>query len=262
MRGTLVVVVSFAMWGCNGSTAPERGDASGLGTGGASEAGLPLQNGSGGVGGNGGLKGSGGVSGSGGLNGSGGEGALGDSATCSPPPSTPAHQALPGEVATVALRCGEADGGAPRRVGLVPAATVIAFDVGLPLRNQSTLNEYLNEISDPTSPHYRQYLTPDEITSRFGPTVCDYEALRAWGVRQGFTIVQTYADRLLTSMTGTAATIDAAFHVTLGYYQREDGTQFYAPDVDPWMDLNVPVLAVDGLDTCAVPTSNANDHLK
>ena len=171
---------------------------------------------------------------------------------CSAPVATP--QILAGEIAAVDQTCGAADGGAPPVVGPVPPSTNVQFDIGLPVRNQSALNEYLQAISDPSSPQYRQYLTSAEYDAMFSPTVCDYDAVIAWAEAQGFTVTMTYSDRLLIDLSGTAASVDAAFHVTLTNYLRRDGTSFYAPDVDPSVNLAVPLLWGDSLDNCAVAT--------
>jgi Pro-kumamolisin, activation domain len=184
------------------------------------------------------------------------DGSTGDDASvgedvCSPPVASP--QVFAGEVASVDQGCGALDGGAPPLVGPVDPATAIDFDIGLPDRNQSQLNELLNEISDPSSPEYRQYLTPDEFTAMFGPTTCDYDAVVAWAKAQGFTVTMTYTDRSLIDLSAPVSSVNAAFHVTINEYQRSDGTMFYAPDVDPSADLTVPILGPVGLDNCAVP---------
>lgn len=178
-----------------------------------------------------------------------------DGGTC-PPVSPPAQrQVVSGEVAQVDSRCG-ADGGAPPLIGPVPPSTTINFDIGLPERNQQCLDTYIAEISDPMSPFFRLSLTPAETTAMFGPTECDYQALYDWAESAGFVVTATYSHRLLIAFSGTAAQIDAAFGVTLNYYLRPDGTQFYAPDQDPSLDLSVPLGAVSGVDNCIVPKSN------
>jgi len=178
---------------------------------------------------------------------------------CSPPVATP--QQLPGEVAQVISGCGSLDGGLPPLVGPLPSSTVLSFDIGLPLRNQSELNQLLAEISDPSSPEYQHYLTPDQFAAMFGPTVCDYDAVLAWAKAQGFTVTMTYSNRDLVDLSAPASSIEAAFHVTLDVYLRRDGTQFYAPDMDPSIDLTVPVLDALGLDNCDVPMpATGNDR--
>ena len=46
--------------------------------------------------------------------------------------------------------------------------------ISLPLRNQTALDNLLREIYDPASPNYHHYLTPEEFTERFGPSIQDY----------------------------------------------------------------------------------------
>ena len=45
--------------------------------------------------------------------------------------------------------------------------------IGLPLRDQAGLNALLQQLYDPTSPNYHQWLTPEQFTERFGPTAAD-----------------------------------------------------------------------------------------
>ncbi|MGO9833343.1 MAG: protease pro-enzyme activation domain-containing protein [Polyangiaceae bacterium] len=167
------------------------------------------------------------------------------------PPAQP--QVLTGEVAQVTAECGSADGGAPPLVGPVPPSTVISLSIGLPDRNTSQLNIYLQNVSDPTSPMYRMYLTPAQYTAMFGPTECDYQAVVDWAESEGLTIVNTYSDRELVDVSATASVLDAVLHVTFNEYLRQDGTQFYAPNQDPSIDLSVPLLSIDGLDNCSIP---------
>jgi subtilase family serine protease len=59
----------------------------------------------------------------------------------------------------------------------VPRSTHLNLAIGLPLRNQDGLELLLQQLSDPTSPNYQQYLTPEQFTEQFGPTEEDYKAL-------------------------------------------------------------------------------------
>jgi hypothetical protein len=88
----------------------------------------------------------------------------------------------------------------------------------------------------------------------FAPSTCDFDAVLAWAKAQGFTVMMTYPDRTQVDLSATASAINAAFSVTLNFYLRPDGTQFFAPDVDPSANLAVPVFAPEGLDNCYVPT--------
>src|SRR5690349_2205975 len=57
------------------------------------------------------------------------------------------------------------------------ADTQVYLALGLPLRDQAGLGKLLQELYDPASPNYRHFLTPNQFTEKFGPTLDDYQAL-------------------------------------------------------------------------------------
>jgi hypothetical protein len=65
--------------------------------------------------------------------------------------------------------------------------------IGLALRDAPGLDDFLAQVSDPASPDYRHYLTPEEFTERFGPTEQDYQAVIDFAKHSGFTITATNA---------------------------------------------------------------------
>src|SRR6202041_2473655 len=50
--------------------------------------------------------------------------------------------------------------------------------------------------------------------------------------------------------------IQKTFNVHLRQYQRPDGSGFRAPDMEPSVDLDVPLLYVSGLDNFVLPRSH------
>ena len=88
----------------------------------------------------------------------------------------------------------------------------------------------LKELYDPAHPNYRHYLTPDEFAARFGPSEQDYQAVMAFAQAQGLVVRQTHPNRTLLDVSGSAADIERALHVTLRVYQHPaEGRTFYAP---------------------------------
>jgi hypothetical protein len=160
-------------------------------------------------------------------------------------------------------------GAAGRQVmhGEVPAVTAhlqpmgqpsgtnhLSLAIGLPLRNQAALNNLLQEIYDPASTNYHHYLTPEQFAERFGPTEQDYQAVIAFAKANGLTIKGTHPNRMLVDVDGPVATFEKALQVTLRTYQHPfESRKFYAPDVEPSLDLGVPVLHISGLDNYIVP---------
>jgi subtilase family serine protease len=137
-------------------------------------------------------------------------------------------------------------------VGELPGATQLHLAIGLPLRNPADLDALLNELYDPASQQYRHFVTPSQFAERFGPTDTDYQALAAFARDHGLA-VESMANRGVLSVTGTAASVETAFHVTLLTRRRPDGSVFYAPDREPSLDLDVPVSHISGLDNFIPP---------
>ncbi|MCL5097880.1 MAG: protease pro-enzyme activation domain-containing protein [Candidatus Omnitrophica bacterium] len=126
--------------------------------------------------------------------------------------------------------------------------------IGLPLRNQEELNGLLEQIYDPASTNYHRYLTPEEFTSRFGPTEQDYQAVVAFANKNGLVVTGLHANRTLLNVNGSVAVIERAFKATIGLYQHPKETRtFYAPESELSLDLGVPVLHISGLDNYTLP---------
>ena len=124
----------------------------------------------------------------------------------------------------------------------------------MPLRNQDALNHLLQELYDPASTNYHRYLTPEQFTARFGPTEKDYQSLVAFARTNGLTIAATHPNRTLLDVKASVADIERICHVTMRLYPHPtEARTFYAPDVEPSLDLNVPMLAISGLDNYAIP---------
>lgn len=138
--------------------------------------------------------------------------------------------------------------------GRLSATTNMTLAIGLPLRNTDALTNLLRDIYDPASPNYHHYLTPDEFTARFGPTAQDYQKVVDFANTNGLVVTRTHGNRVLLDVTGKVSDVEKAFHVTMRtYHHPTENRDFFAPDVEPSVDPEVPVLHVSGLDNYAVP---------
>jgi len=139
-------------------------------------------------------------------------------------------------------------------IGRLPATQSMRFDIVLPLRDQPGLESFLQEIYDSSSPRYRQFLTPQEFTARFGPSQRDYDALVHFATANGFTVVGGSRDAMDVQLKGLAANVEAAFHVTMNVYQHPtENRTFYAPDREPTVDLPFQLWHITGLDNYSIP---------
>jgi hypothetical protein len=136
-------------------------------------------------------------------------------------------------------------------VGAVPGAQNVTLTIGLPLTHQAELQALIANLYDPTSPQYRQYLTPAQFGAQFGAQ-SDYDTLVGFAGASGLAVVATYPSRALLAVTAPASVIESIFFVSLNMYQRADGSTFYAPANEPSTNLSVPVLHVTGFDSYTV----------
>ncbi len=99
-----------------------------------------------------------------------------------------------------------------------------------------------------------RYLTPDQFAERFGPTEEDYQAVKNFAASNGLRVTGTHPNRTLVDVNGTVGDIQKALHLHLRLYRHPvENRTFFAPDVEPSLDLAVPVLRIGGLDSYVVP---------
>ncbi len=136
----------------------------------------------------------------------------------------------------------------------LPGSTHLDLSIGLPLRNQEALTNLLHQIYDPTSPNFRQYLTPKQFTQMFGPTEQDYEAVIAFANSHGLTVSNRHANRMLLEVSGSVADIEKAFQVKMQVYQHPtEHRTFFAPDVEPSVPTGLKVQEIGGLNSYSLP---------
>ena len=148
----------------------------------------------------------------------------------------------------------EVSSGQAAWVGRLPASQPLRLTIALPLRNESDLDELLQQLYDPQSSSYHQFLSVEEFTERFGPPQADYDALVSYLEASGLTVTGTAPNRMIVNVTGPVANIERVFHTTLSVYQHptEDRT-FYAPDREPTTDLPFDLWHITGLDNFSIP---------
>jgi hypothetical protein len=139
-------------------------------------------------------------------------------------------------------------------LGRLPGTNSLRLAISLPLRNGGALNNLLQRLYDPANPDYHHYLTPAQFTEQFGPTAQDYQTVIQFAKSNGLEIVATRESRMLLDIRGKVSDIEKAFHVTLRAYQHPaEARQFYAPDVEPTVDADLPILDIVGLGDFALP---------
>ncbi len=140
-----------------------------------------------------------------------------------------------------------------RRMGPLSSVAPLSLAVGLPLRNREELAYFVDQVSDPASPNYKRYLSTADFTARFGPTQTDYDKLTAFFLAHGFVISGTHPNRMILDVTGPVSAIEKTLHLGMALWEHQTRGRYFAPDREPSLDIDIPVLDITGLDNYVLP---------
>jgi subtilase family serine protease len=128
----------------------------------------------------------------------------------------------------------------------------VGFRVYLNLRNQAQAEAQARAVSDPSSPSFGQYLTPNQFLSKYAPAPADVNAVKSWLRDAGFSVTYTPSNNHYVAAEGTVDQVQSAFGAQLKMYSV-NGQTLRAPAAD----LTVPaslaptVAGVIGVDQSA-----------
>jgi Pro-kumamolisin, activation domain/Bacterial Ig-like domain (group 1)/OmpA-like transmembrane domain len=136
----------------------------------------------------------------------------------------------------------------------VPLTIVLKHD------DEVGFDQYMEDVYDRQSSHYRQFLTPGQLARRFGPSKETYSQLSAYLRTQGFKVTQRSKNRLTLTVRGTRAQAERAFAVHISDYTIS-GKNFFANDADPALPaaLASRIVAIAGLSNLATPRNVYQD---
>ena len=114
---------------------------------------------------------------------------------------------------------------------------------------QADLDALVTAQQDPNSPHYYEWLSPNEFGARFGVNDVQLAKVNAWLGANGLTVDEVPAGRRIVEFSGTAGQISNAFHVAIRYY-RVNGAMHLAnaqqPQIPPELaDVVTGVLSLN-----------------
>lgn len=102
-----------------------------------------------------------------------------------------------------------------------------------PSEEQSAaLDQLIQSQHDSTSPHYRQWLTPEEYAEHFGASREDVARIGGWLQSKGFSVDEVSRSRRSIRFSGTASQVEHAFATSMRRY-RVAGKMHIANAVDP-----------------------------
>ena len=115
--------------------------------------------------------------------------------------------------------------------GPVEPSTKLAY-VTLMLKPAPSLESFLAEQQNPSSPNYHRWLTPEQFGDRFGLSGSDIAKVASWLESQGLKIDDVARGRHWIAFSGTAGTISRALGTQFRRYQV-DGERHFANATEP-----------------------------
>lgn len=121
------------------------------------------------------------------------------------------------------------------------------LDVTPQLQNAAGLIQYAAQVSDPSSPIYRRFISPTQIGSTYGASQATIDAVAAYFTSYGLH-VGTWPQHLSLSVSGSQHAIEQALGTTLGVY-RQGSSTFIAPTTTPHFAQTLAVTGIGHLVT-------------
>jgi subtilase family serine protease len=83
---------------------------------------------------------------------------------------------------------------------------------------EAALKQTIDELQDPHAGKYHQWLTADEMGTKFGPAQQDIETVSQWLSLHGFQVNTVHKNGLTIDVSGTAGQVREAFHAEIHKY--------------------------------------------
>lgn len=116
----------------------------------------------------------------------------------------------------------------------------------------AALDQFLADISDPSSPSYRHWLTPPQFAATYGAPAGQLAEAAAWAQSIGLSLDAISPSATRITVSGFVSQIQSVFAVTLHNYNLK-GSVYFANATQPSLPAETAALfsALDGLDNLA-----------
>ena len=134
-------------------------------------------------------------------------------------------------------------------VSQMETSKTISVVLALPSSDPAGLKTFVDRVSKPGDPLYRQYITAQEFANRFGGNASDYQALKEWAASNNLTISQESVGRTTLTVRGRVEVLNRLFKTQINNYKTSDGVIFYSAGIAPTVpaEIGSKVVAVIGL---------------
>lgn len=105
------------------------------------------------------------------------------------------------------------------QLGRMDPSESLHLTISLPYRDQGAIEAYANAVSDPKSPVYHRFLTPEQVGTRFGLSTTQVNQVADYLRGQGFHISLLAKNHLSIGADCTVSQAENAFHTQMGRFQ-------------------------------------------
>ena len=145
-------------------------------------------------------------------------------------------------------------------IGPKPQADLIHLAVTIKVADPEGLQSFVDSVSNPTSPNYRKFISPDEVGRRFGLPINRVKKIQDYLLSQGMTVSLVAKNRMAILADATVAEAETAFHTKIEQYSvaKQDklpGGVFYSFTNSPAIpsDIAFDVEDIGGLENINRP---------
>jgi hypothetical protein len=93
-----------------------------------------------------------------------------------------------------------------------------------PPAQEQALNQLIDQLHNPASAKFHQWLKPSEFGAQFGPAASDIAQVTAWLQRHGFQVNTVYPSGMTIDFSGTAGQVFTAFRTEIHYLEARGAT--------------------------------------
>lgn len=121
-----------------------------------------------------------------------------------------------------------------KNVGRPNPTETIDVAIWLKLHNQNELNQLAEELYDPNSSHYQNWLKPADIAARFAPSAEEVRTVGEFLSSRNLPVVAVGPNNFYVRARGTIADVEKAFRVTIQNFELK-GQTYRANTGDPYV---------------------------
>lgn len=93
--------------------------------------------------------------------------------------------------------------------------SAVSLHFNLTPAQQADLAQLLQDQQNPSSPHYHQWLTPQQYGARFGLTDADLQKVQAWLTSKGLKVVEVSPSKNYVTVSGNVRQVESAFNTSI-----------------------------------------------